>query len=155
MAHQRPPQQALDRYAEEFNASLAMKTFGVRIHFPPNEEKVVAIIDPLGPQHRGGLGTDAVNGGVLAAMFDLVTGCTPALIDPTRRNATMQLSISFMQGLFGSVLRAEAWIDRAGASTIFSAARILDEKGNVCAKCDGMVKVSNLKWKTGGSPAVT
>ena len=47
---------------------------------------------------RGGMGFEAVNGGILAAMFDLVLGASVALVDPTRRSATMQLSMSFMRG---------------------------------------------------------
>ena len=149
----RPTAAQLARYAEEFNKSLAMQHFGTRVSFPDGE-RVRVEIDPIRPEHRGGLGTSAVNGGVLAAAFDLVIGCTPALIDPTRRNATVQLSMSFERPLAGSSLVAEAWITTAGASTVFSQAEIRDARGQVCARAQGLVRVSKLSWDSGTSPAV-
>src|SRR5262245_58674648 len=91
-----PAPEQLRRYADGFNSSASLKHFGVRISFP-NSEVVQVDLDPVQEWHRGGLGTDAVNGGVLAAIFDLAIGCTPALIDPSRRTATVQLSMSFMR----------------------------------------------------------
>jgi acyl-coenzyme A thioesterase PaaI-like protein len=149
----RPTPEQLAHYAEEFNKSLSMKHFGCLVSFPSGE-RVRVVIDPLRPEHRGGLGTSAVNGGVLAAMFDLVLGCTPALIDPTRRNATVQLSMSFERPLAGNVLVAEAWITTSGASTVFSQAEIRDGRGQVCARAQGVIRVSKLSWESGSSPAV-
>jgi hypothetical protein len=37
-------------------------------------DRVRAVIDPVLPVHRGGIGTEAVNGVVLAGLFDLVIG---------------------------------------------------------------------------------
>lgn len=150
----RPTLEQLARYAEEFNRSPALRAFGVQVSFP-SVERAAATIDPVRPEQRGGLGTDAVNGGVLAAMFDLAIGVTPALLDPTRRNATMQLSMSFERPVTGNRVRAEAWITTAGATTVFSNAHILDGQGRVCARCQGLVKLSKLKWKSGRSPAAT
>ncbi len=148
-----PSHDALARYAEEFNQSAAMRHFGLRLSFPEGT-KVRVTLDPVKREHLGGLGTDAVNGGVLSAIFDLAIGCTPALIDPTRRSATVQLSMSFMRPVRGPHLWAEATIDQAGASTIFSRCTIFDAEGNACARCDGVVKLSKLPWENGSSPAV-
>jgi len=149
----RPTPEQLARYAEGFNQSASLRHFGVRMHFP-SADKVVAVIDPVQPAQRGGLGMEAVNGGVLAALFDLVIGCTGALVDPTRRTATMQLSMSFERPLLGDVVRVEGWIDSVGSSTLFSSARILDGAGKTCARCQGLVKISKMHWKSGESPAV-
>ncbi|ATB31604.1 PaaI family thioesterase [Melittangium boletus] len=147
-----PTQEQLDRFAEQFTRSPVMKHFGARLSFPEGK-KVVIVIPEIRPEHRGGLGTDAVNGGILAALFDLVIGCTPALREPTRRAATMQLSMSFERPVRGDALRAEATIDSMGTSTLFSSARIYDPQGAVCARCQGVVKVSSMKWAAGDSPA--
>jgi uncharacterized protein (TIGR00369 family) len=147
-----PTKELLARYAEAFNRSKTLKYFGVRIDFA--EDKVVATIDPIRPEQRGGLGTSAVNGGVMAALFDLVIGCTPALLDPTRRTATMQLSMSFQRPLRGDSLRAEARIDAHGKSTLFASAQIFDERGVECARCQGVVRISDLPWQSDGTPAV-
>lgn len=149
----KPTAQQLARYASLFNDSLTMKHFGVRVRFP-DDATVECLLDPIRPEQRGGLGSDAVNGGVLAALFDLAIGCTPALLDPTRKTATVQLSMQFMKGVRGDKLTVRGKIDRAGGSLIFSHAEILDGQGNVCAQCQGMAKISEEKWQSGESPAV-
>ena len=93
-------------------------------------------------EHRGGLGTSAVNGLVLAGMFDLALGSTVVLVHPHRRSATIQLSMSFERAVFGNSARCEAVIDRLGQRTLFASARILDEQGVVCARCQAVVAVS-------------
>jgi uncharacterized protein (TIGR00369 family) len=147
-----PSQEQLDRYAEQFNQSLTLKHFGARMSFPGGQKVVVSA--EVRPEHRGGLGSDAVNGGVISALFDFVIGSTPALRDPTRRAATVQLSISFERPLRGDFLRAEATIDTMGSTTVFASARMYDAQGVVCARCQGVVQVSRMKWASGESPAV-
>ncbi len=149
----RPTQEQLDRYAELFSQSQTMRFFGLRLSFPQGE-KVVITLPEVRPEHRGGLGTAAINGGVLSAMFDYAIGCTPALKDPSRRAATMQLSMSFERPVLGDVVRAEATIDSAGTSTLFASARMYDAQGQVCARCQGVVKLSQMKWASGQSPAI-
>lgn len=149
----RPTPEQLQRYADEFNRSASLRHLGVKVSFPTSD-RVRVDLDPVKPEQLGGLGAEAVNGGVLAAIFDLVIGCSPALIDPTRRNATMQLSMSFMRAVRGKRIWAEAWIDQAGSSTVFSTAELYDEQGTVCARCQGVVKISKLAWSSGSSPAV-
>ena len=149
----RPTQEQLDRFAEQFNQSQTLRLFSARVSFAEGR-KVVVTIPEIRPEHRGGLGTSAVNGGVIAAMFDLVIGCTPALLDPTRRCATLQLSMSFQRPLTGDSVRAEAEIDSAGKNTLFASARIMDSQGNVCARAQGVVRISSMPWASGDSPAV-
>jgi acyl-coenzyme A thioesterase PaaI-like protein len=148
-----PAPEALVRYADEFNRSRILRFFGVKVSFP-SQDRVEVRLDEIRPEHRGGLGSSAVNGGIIAALFDLAIGCTPALLDPTRRNATIQLSMSFEQAVLGDSFHIEANIDRAGGSTIFSSARLIDERGTTCARCQGVVRLSKAPWSSGTSPAV-
>lgn len=146
-----PTPAQLARYAQFFNESKAMRYLGARLSFP-SSDRVLITLDPISPEMRGGLGTSAVNGAVLAGLFDLAIGCTPALIDPTRRTATIQLSMSFERPATGNRVTVEASIDSAGGSTVFSSARVLDEAGNVCARCQGLCRLSNKPWDSGESP---
>jgi acyl-coenzyme A thioesterase PaaI-like protein len=148
-----PTPELLARYAAEFNKSSTLRFFGVQIAFP-DQQTIEVRLDKIIPEQRGGLGTSAVNGGVLAAIFDLVIGCTSALFDPTRRSATMQLSMSFERPVFGDSLRAEGRIDAAGGSVLFSSARLFDGNGTECARCQGLIRISRLPWESGQSPAV-
>ncbi|MFL5353139.1 PaaI family thioesterase [Archangium sp.] len=152
-AEARPTQEQLDRYAEQFNRSQTMRLFGAQLSFPQGQ-KVVVSLPEVRSEHRGGLGTSAINGGIISALFDYAIGCTPALLDPTRRAATMQLSMSFERPVRGDTVRIEATIDNAGTSTLFASARMYDAEGHVCARCQGVVKLSRMKWASGDSPAV-
>jgi uncharacterized protein (TIGR00369 family) len=127
--------------AELFNRSTALVHAGFRLSFP-STELVVGEIPEVREEHRGGLGTGAVNGGVLAALFDFVTGCTALLVDARRRSATVQLSMSFERPVFGNSVRAEARITSLGRRTLFASARILDEKGHPCAHCQAVVAMA-------------
>jgi uncharacterized protein (TIGR00369 family) len=152
-AESRPTQEQLDRYAEQFNRSQTMRFFGAQLSFPQGE-KVVVSLPEVRSEHRGGLGTAALNGGIISALFDYAIGCTPALLDPTRRAATMQLSMSFERPVRGDSVRVEATLDTVGTSTVFASARMYDAQGQVCARCQGVVKLSRMKWASGESPAV-
>lgn len=152
-APRRPTADQLARYANEFNESQTLQHFGVKLSFPEGE-RVRILLDPIRPEQRGGLGSDAVNGGILAAMFDLAIGCTPALLDPTKRNATTQLSIFFERPLRGRAMIAEAWINSAGKVLLYASAEIKDVEGQVCARATGMVRLTDKPWNNGSSPAV-
>lgn len=143
----------LATYAEHFNASETLRHFNVRVSFPSGGEEVLVQLD-VKPHHEGGLGTRAVNGGVIAAIFDLAIGCTAALVDPTRRSATMQLSMSFMRPVYGPHVQCRARLDRAGSAVLFSSASIVDKEGRLSAACTGMVRMSQEIWASGKSPAI-
>ena len=153
MPPSRPTLEQLARYSEAFNQSATLAHFGMKVRFP-NIDTVEVLLDPVRPEQRGGMGSDAINGGVLAAMFDLVIGCSPALVDPTRRSATVQLSMNFMSAVRGDRISARAQITRAGEKLIFAAASIYDAQGLECASATGLSRLSSIPWASGGTPAV-
>ena len=153
MPPSRPTLEQLARYSEAFNQSATLAHFGMKVRFP-NIDTVEVLLDPVRPEQRGGMGSDAINGGVLAAMFDLVIGCSPALVDPTRRSATVQLSMNFMSAVRGERISARAHITRAGEKLIFAAASISDAQGLECASATGVSLLSSIPWAAGGTPAV-
>jgi uncharacterized protein (TIGR00369 family) len=136
-----PTLEDLARAAEFLNHSAPLAHAGIRLSFPATDV-VVAEIPEVRAEHRGGLGTSAVNGGVLAAVFDLVTGCTARLVDPGRPSATVQLSMSFERPVLGDSLRAEARIDSRGQRTLFVSAQIFDARGQACARCQAVVALA-------------
>jgi uncharacterized protein (TIGR00369 family) len=147
-----PTPEALDAYARGFNRSATLRFFGVELDFP--DERTVRCRLDVRDDHRGGLGSDAINGGILAAIFDLAIGCTAALVDPGRRSATVQLSMNFEQPVRGGKLVALGRIDRAGGSTAFSSATIEDERGVICARAQGVVRLSREPWAAGSHPGI-
>ncbi len=153
MPLQKPTPEALARYADAFNQSLTLRFFGVQLRFP-DDATCEVVLDPIRDEHRGGLGSDAVNGGILAALFDLVIGCAPALLDPSRKSATVQLSLQFMRPVRGRRLLLRSRVTRGGRTLVFAAAELLDEQGEVCATATGLSRVSSEPWANDGTPAV-
>src|SRR5437868_2655027 len=137
----------LERYARAFNATEILRALSGTLSFSEAADRVLLRVDPVPATHRGGMGgTAAVNGGVLAATFDFVIGITAALVDPTKRSATMQLNMTFERPVSGDWFAAEAWIDRQGTSILFSSAQIRDPKGEVCSRASGLVRLSQVPF---------
>ncbi len=112
---------------------------------------VRAVVDPIRPEHRGGLGTDAVNGAVMAGIFDLVIGLCGYLQTAGRRAGVAQLSIQFLRPVNGTRFEVVGHPVRAGTNLVFATSELRDERGIVCARCDGIVAVSGSD--VGAGPA--
>jgi acyl-coenzyme A thioesterase PaaI-like protein len=132
--------ESLRALAEKWNGSPPMRHFGARLEFL-RLDRVRAVIDPLEPYHRGGMGTDAVSGVVLAGLFDLTIGIVGWLARPDARTGTVNLAMSFMRPTRGDRVAAESRLIRAGVNLIFASAVILDGAGEVTARCDGTCAV--------------
>jgi uncharacterized protein (TIGR00369 family) len=128
--------QSLQEFAKSWNAAKSLKHFGVRFEFE-RVDRVRAVIDPVLPTHRGGLGTDAINGGVLAMLFDLVIGTVAHLTRPDARSATVTLAVSFLRPTRGDRIVSEGRLIRVGANLAFAAADIFDSENRATAHCEG------------------
>jgi len=133
--------ESLRALAAAWNASPPMLRLGARLDFE-RVDRVRAVIDPVEEFHRGGLGTEAVNGVVLAGLFDLVVGTVGWLAHPNSRSATVNLSMTFLRPTRGDRVVAEARLLRAGVNFVFVAAEITDGSGQVTARCDGTCAVA-------------
>jgi len=147
-----PTPEQLARYARGFSESATLRFFGVTLDYP--DGRTLRATMPVRPEHLGGLGSDAVNGGILAAIFDLAIGCCGALVDPTRRTATIQLSMNFERALRGPLLVARGQLDRVGGRTAFASATIEDAEGEVCARAQGIIRLTDVPWEAEGHPGI-
>ena len=124
-----------------------MQRIGARLEFE-RLDRVRAVIDPVMPYHRGGMGTEAVNGPVLAGLFDLVIGTVGWLSRPDSRSATVSLSMTFLRPTRGDRIVVEGRLLRAGTNITFAAAEVFDGDGEVTARCDGTVAVAHGKFES-------
>jgi acyl-coenzyme A thioesterase PaaI-like protein len=136
-----PTLESLRALGDMWNAGAPMQHFGARLEFE-RVDRVRAVIDPVTDVHRGGLGTDAINGVVLAGLFDLVIGTVGWLTRPDTRSATVNLAMSFFRPTRGNRIVAEAWLIRSGLNLVFVAAEIYDAEGRVTARCDGTCAIA-------------
>jgi uncharacterized protein (TIGR00369 family) len=136
-----PTLESLRTLGEMWNGSPPMRHFGARLEFD-RVDRVRAVIDPVTAIHRGGLGTEAVNGVVLAGLFDLAIGTVGWLTRPDTRSATVNLAMTFFRPTRGDRIAAEARLVRAGLNLVFASAEILDGDGRVTARCDGTCAIA-------------
>jgi len=139
---------ALRALADAWNASPPMQRLGARLDFQ-RVDRVRAVIDPVEVYHRGGMGTDAVNGVILAGLFDLAIGTVGWLTRPDTRSATVSLAMTFLKPTRGNRVTVEAQLLRAGTNLTFAAAEIFDGDDHVTARCDGSVAVALGRYGTG------
>ena len=101
------------------------------------------------PLQRGGGGTDAINGGVIAYMFDGAMGGAIASavldrfggpgFDLTRfRMATISLTINYLSAALGDRFEAQGTVVKLGRGTAFAEGRFYDERGELCASATGV-----------------
>jgi uncharacterized protein (TIGR00369 family) len=138
---------SLKALADLWNDSPPMKQLGARLEFE-RVDRVRAVLDPVMPYHRGGMGTDAVNGPVLAGLFDLAIGTVGWLTRPDTRSATVSLAMTFLRPTRGDRVSVEARLLRSGTNLTFAAAEIFDAEGQVTARCDGTVAVAHGKLES-------
>lgn len=132
-----------------WNAHPSMTHMGARVDLS-TPGLVRAYLDPVLPYHRGGLGTEAVNGAVIAGMFDLAIGLSGYMHTIGRRAGVAQISIQYMRPVEGDRFQVIGWPTRVGGSLVFASAELRDQRGTVCARCDGIVAVSS---RDAGEPA--
>jgi acyl-coenzyme A thioesterase PaaI-like protein len=130
--------------AARWNTHPGIARIGVKLDIVSHHE-LRGVVDPIEPHHRGGMGTDAVNGPTIAAVFDLVTGLTGYLQAPGRRVGLAQLNIQFLRPVLGSRFEVIGRPQKTGKSLVFVASELVDESGVVCAKADGLVAVSEAE----------
>jgi acyl-coenzyme A thioesterase PaaI-like protein len=130
-----------EEMAARWNAHPGVQRMGVKLEIVSREE-LRGIVDPITPFQRGGMGTPAVNGPTMAAIFDLVTGFTGYLQTPGLRVGVAELNVRFLRPVLGERFEVVGRPDRTGRSLVFVACELLDETGTVCAKSDGLVAVS-------------
>ncbi len=133
--------------AATWNDSPPMRQLGARLEFD-RVDRVRAVIDPVLPHHRGGMGTAAVNGPVLAGLFDLAIGTVGWLTRPDSRSATVTLAMTFLRPTRGDRVVVEARLLRAGMNLTFAAAEVFDERGEVTARCEGTVAVAHGRFES-------
>lgn len=127
-----------------WNAHLGVQRMGVTLNIVSRDE-LRAVVDPIAPHHRGGMGTPAVNGPTIAAVFDLVTGLTGSIQALGKRVGVAQLNIQFLRPVMGDRFEVVGRPEKTGRSLVFVGCELRDETGMLCAKADGLVAVSALE----------
>ncbi len=137
------PLPARQKWAGGFNALPAMQHFGATLYL--DDERLVHVRLPrVEEHHRGGLGTSAVNGAVIAGLFDCVLGVAGVLQFPDQRTGTVELSIKLLRPVMGDAVEMYGIAIKASRSIAFVESELFSG-GRMCALATGMVAVASDK----------
>ncbi len=142
-----------EKMEQIWNSNFILKNMGVKIDLS-DDYLIKAVLDPVLPMHRGGLGTAAVNGVVLSALFDLTIGLVGIVNSRNHRTGTVQLNINFLRPVWGNSLTVEGRLVKQGKSLVFARGEIFDEKKELCATCDGICSIDFNKPEVEGFVAI-
>jgi uncharacterized protein (TIGR00369 family) len=92
-----------------------------------------AYIDELQDFHAGGIGSEAVNGGVIASLADLTMGLLGLLHFKEGMTATAQLTVHYLKPFRSKSISAEAHTQQVVGNRIFGTVELKNDKGEVCA----------------------
>jgi uncharacterized protein (TIGR00369 family) len=137
-----PPPEVLGELNRRWNEHAGIRRMGFRLDLLSEPGAVRADVDPIETHHRGGMGTDAVNGPTIAGVFDLITGLTGYLGAVGKKVGVVQLNIQFLRPVTGTRFHAVARPTRAGRSLVFVRAELFDQAGTLCAASTGIVAVT-------------
>lgn len=94
--------------------------------------------------HRGGGGTAAVNGGIVAYLFDGALGAAVRSIWDTGviSQVTITLNIQYLRMIRAEhTVVCEAQVVRQGRLTVFVRGDVTDEAGEICSSCTGIYRL--------------
>lgn len=119
-----------------FNESLQLKLIGAVTDLT-NPEHPIVTIPEVQEIHRGGIGGEAVNGGVISMLIDLAIGLLGLPYFTEGMTATSHLSIHFVKPLIAKRVIFEAESTEVIGNRIFGKVRVLNEKGETCSYATG------------------
>ena len=119
-----------------FNSSLQLKQMNIRIDLS-NPKTPTVYIDQVQEMHRGGIGTDAVNGAVIAMLADLAIGLLGLAHYAEGMTATSSLTIHYVKPLLAQKVIVKAEQTEVIGKRVFGVAKVMNEKEEVCSYANG------------------
>lgn len=124
-------------FLAHFNKLDAITHFGATVETRENHLVLVELAN-VKTHHQGGLGTHAVNGAVVAGLFDCGLGVAGLLQFPGRRSGTTELSVKFLRPVLGEQVRVYAAAIKTADNVAFVEGMLFSGKA-LCATASGMV----------------
>jgi acyl-coenzyme A thioesterase PaaI-like protein len=129
------------RWQDDFNRIPAMRFLGCELDLSHGRVVQVHLPEVL-EHHQGGMGTEAVNGAVIAGLCDCALGVSGVLQLPGKRAGTVELDIKFMRPTVGRSVIAYAVALKKGGSVVFAECELYC-RGRLCAIATGMVSTAS------------
>lgn len=131
---------AREAWAAQFNALPAMSAMDARLDL--SDPAIVLVhLSEVRPHHQGGMGSAAVNGAVIAGLFDAALGVAGVVQFPGRRAGTVELSVKFMRPTRGRSVDAYAITLKRAEGLAFMEGELWSA-GRLCAVATGIVSTA-------------
>jgi uncharacterized protein (TIGR00369 family) len=117
---------------EIYNKSVQLQHIGASIDLS-NPEHPVVNIAKVEDYHLGGIGSDAVHGGTIAALADLALGLLGLMHFKDGMTATAQLTVHYLKPFRTTSLSATAITQKVVGNRVFGTVEIFNDKGEMCA----------------------
>src|SRR5687767_13671044 len=128
-------------WAEQFNRLPAVQFAGTGVSLA-DEKLVHVVLENVRDHHLGGLRLRAVNGAVLAGLFDCALGVAGTLQFAGRRSGTCELSLKFMRAVFDTPLDVFGACVKKTETLAFVESELYSA-GRLCAIATGIVAVAS------------
>ncbi len=141
---------------EEWNSKAFMQWAGLRVLSASDGCASLAL--SVRDHHRGGGGTRAINGAILAYMHDVIQGVAIGSLVESNvlRMATLHLNIEYPKLLLcDETAQATARVLRLGRTIAFCDSELRDAAGDICSRRTGtyQVKRTRASEALGASPS--
>lgn len=131
---------ARQAWAGQFNALPGMGMMGAALDL--SDPVLVRVhLSEVRPHHQGGMGSAAVNGAVIAGLFDAALGVAGVIQFPGRRAGTVELSVKFLRPTRGRSVDACAVTLKRAEDLAFMEGELWSE-GKLCAVATGIVSTA-------------
>jgi acyl-coenzyme A thioesterase PaaI-like protein len=127
-----------DEIESFFNDSPQLKIIGATVDLS-DPVKPRVLIEKVTDAHRGGIGSQAVNGGVISMLIDLAIGLLGLPFSTEGMTATTNLSIHFVKPLMANRIILESETSEVVGNRIFGKVRVMNERREICSFASGIV----------------
>ncbi|MDA3616082.1 hotdog domain-containing protein [Polluticaenibacter yanchengensis] len=124
-----------------FNNSVQLKHAGAQIDLS-NIERPKASITEVQDFHKGGIGSDAINGGVISMLADLALGLLGLQFFKEGMTATAQLQVNYLKPFRTNAITAESFLTQTVGNRLFGTVELRNHHGEVCAVAYGILAKS-------------
>ena len=135
-------------WQDRLSKMAILEHLGVRLDLS-GDDAVRLVLERCTPAHAGGLGTERLNGAMIAGMIDCAMSIAGILQFGGRTSGTMQLSIQFMKPVKCKQVTVECRVVRRTSTVAFVEARLVEADGRCAVMATGMVGVARVASRQG------
>ena len=134
-----------EKVANFFNQSPQLRFIGAQVEWVRQGEALITIPE-VRDVHQGGLGSNAINGGIIALLCDMALGLLGVDYWHEGFAGTQNLSIDYLKPLEATAISVHSKIEQVVGKKVIGLMEVLNEKNEICSYAHGIL-ATGLKEK--------